>query len=227
MKNKIVSLMLGSFLGLLAGQEAWKSQYLRYYPQKEEYKLSDLVFSEKTDQEVMNLKEETVEESFEPLIGTEAPEAESYIVRSDTLLYYDEDIPYDVQESAQICGNMYDICPEFLEAIAFVESSYIPTAENGSCVGLMQINLDCSEQIERMEKFGLHEEDMYDIDASMIVAADYLYELFEDYKDPAEVLIRYNGDKTGLKRYKKTGEISDYAKKVLELSEQLERKHGK
>ena len=227
MKNKIVSLMLGSFLGLLAGQEAWKSQYLRYYPQKEEYKLSDLVFSEKTDQEVINLKEETVEESFEPLIGTEAPEAESYIVRSDTLLYYDEDIPYDVQESAQICGDMYDICPEFLEAIAFVESSYIPTAENESCVGLMQINLDCSDQIERMERLGLHEEDMKTEDASMIVAADYLHELFEEYEDPAEVLIRYNGDKTGLKRYKKTGEISDYARKVLDLSEEFERKHGK
>lgn len=211
-------------LGLLAGQEAWKAQNLRYVPDKS-VKVSDLVFSEKIDRTVINL--ETVENSFHPLIGTDPPEGRNYILRSDTLLYFDDEIPYDVQESAQIYGNMYDICPEFLEAIAFVESSYIPTVENGSCVGLMQINLDCREQLERMEKFGLHEEDMYDIDASMIVAADYLSELFEDYEDPAEVLIRYNGDRTGLKRYRKTGEISEYATKVLDLSEELERKHGK
>lgn len=225
MKNKIISLVLGSILGLLAGQEAYKSQYLIHIPQQTQTKLGDLVFSEKTDYKVMDLKE--VEKESEPLIGTEAPEGKSYILRSDTLLYYDEDIPYEVQECAQIYGDMYNICPEFLEAVAFVESSYIPTVENGSCVGLMQINLDCSEQLERMEKFGLHEDDMYEVNASMIVAADYLYELFEDYKDPAEVLIRYNGDRTGLRKYRKTGEISEYARKVLDLSEELERKHGK
>ena len=216
MKRKIISLLLGSFLGLLAGQAHWKSQYLYTRPVIADAKVSDLGISE----------EITYVES-EPIIGTESPEGEQHILRSDTLLYYDEDIPYDVQECAQIYGEMYDICPEFLEAIAFVESSYIPTAENGTCVGLMQINLDCEEQLERMEKFGLKETDMYEVEASMIVAADYLYELFEDYKDPGEVLIRYNGDRTGLKKYKKTGKISDYAEEVLELSENLERKHGK
>ena len=225
MKNKLLSLLLGSALGLLAGQEAWKAQNLVYIQNETKIKISDLPFSEDQDYEVMEC--ESVDSDIDPLIGTESPEGQTHILREDALLYFDEDIPYDVQECAQIYGQMYDICPEFLEAIAFTESSYIPTAENGSCVGLMQINLDCKEQLERMERLGLHKEDMKGADASMIVAADYLRELFEDYKDPAEVLIRYNGDKTGLKKYKKTGEISDYAKKVLELSEQLERKHGK
>lgn len=216
MKRKIISLLLGTFLGLLAGQAHWKSQYLYTHPvPKAEAKVSDLYVAEKK------------QVNAEPIIGTKAPEGEQHILREDTLMYFDEDIPYDVQECAQIYGEMYDICPEFIEAIAFVESSYIPTVENGPCKGLMQINLDCKEQVERMEKFGLSEEDMYEVDASILVAADYLRELFEDYTDPGEVLIRYNGDRTGLRKYKKTGQISDYAEKVLELSEKLERKHGK
>ncbi len=225
MKDKIVSILLGSVLGLMAGQGAWISQNQVYVPNDTQIRLSSLPYSEDMDRKAIDL--ESVDVDIETLIGTDAPEAESHILREDTLLYYDDDIPYDVQECAQIYGQMYDIWPEFLEAIAFTESSYIPTAENGSCVGLMQINLDCSDQIERMERLGLHEEDMKTEDASMIVAADYLRELFDKYKDPAEVLIRYNGDRTGLRKYRKTGEISDYAKKVLELSEQLERKHGK
>ena len=216
MKRKIISLLLGAFLGLLAGQAHWKSQYLYTHPvPKAEVKVSDLYAAEEK------------QVNAEPIIGTKAPEGQQHILREDTLMYFDEDIPYDVQECAQIYGEMYDICPEFLEAIAFVESSYIPTVKNGPCKGLMQINLDCEEQVERMEKFGLSESDMYEVDASILVAADYLWELFEEYKDPGEVLIRYNGDKTGLKKYKKTGQISSYAEKVLELSEELERKHGK
>lgn len=216
MKRKIISLLLGSFLGLLAGQAHWKSQYLYTHPvPKAEVKVSDLYAAEEK------------QVNAEPIIGTKAPEGQQHILREDTLMYFDEDIPYDVQECAQIYGEMYDICPEFLEAIAFVESSYIPTVKNGPCKGLMQINLDCEEQVERMEKFGLSESDMYEVDASILVAADYLWELFEEYKDPGEVLIRYNGDRTGLKKYKKTGQISSYAEKVLELSEELERKHGK
>ena len=205
-KTIINSIFMGSLLafypawGAISSQSATVSGFITNRPSPEIYDV-DLV-QENTD--------------YKP-----------HILREDTLLYFDEEIPYEIQECAQIYGDMYDICPEFLEAIAFAESSYIPDVENGSCVGLMQINMDCKEQIERMETFNLTESDMKEIEASMIVAADYLHELFEEYEDPAEVLIRYNGDKTGLKRYKKTGEISDYAKKVLELSEQLERKHGK
>lgn len=39
--------------------------------------------------------------------------------------------------------------------------------------------------------------------------------------------MRYNGDRTGLKKYKKSGQISEYADKILTLSEELEVKHGK
>ena len=216
MKQKIISISLGVVLGLIPGYGAYQSQYLRYIPQSTE--VSDLTFSE----EIKYAGEETEPEDTE-----EPSDNTMHILREDTLLYFDDDIPYDVQECAQVYGEMYGICPEFLEAIAFTESSYIPDVTNGSCVGLMQINLSSPDQQERMALFGLHDEDMTEVDASMIVAAKYIQELFYDYEDPAEVLMRYNGDRTGLKKYWKTGEISEYAEKILELSEELERKHGK
>lgn len=209
MGYRLLSLWLGGIIGLVAGYGAYESQYAAYIPHQADVDINSLLFSEKI--------EELPEES----------EEEDRINMKIDHIEYDEDIPMDVQESAQFYGDMYGICPELLEAIAFAESSYIPTAENGSCVGLMQINLDCEDQILRMESFGLSGEDMVEVDASMVVAASYLRELFEDYEDPAEVLIRYNGDRTGLRRYRESGEISAYAMKVLELSEKLERKHGK
>lgn len=163
----------------------------------------------------------TVSKTFETLKS----DADMHILREDTIMYFDEEIPYEVQECAQIYGAMYDICPEFLEAIAFYESRYIPTVENGSCVGLMQVNVDCPEHLEAMASFGLTLQDMYEVDASMMVAAHYLHSLFEIYEDPAEVLMRYNGDATGLKKFHKTGEVSKYAQKILNLSEELEIKH--
>ena len=156
----------------------------------------------------------TYEVKIEPIVGTEPVEE----VVAD---YIDEDIPIEVQEAAKKYGEIYDICPEFLMAMAFKESSYIPTVSNGDCLGLMQVNPKW--HYDRMERLGVSEEDLYTVDGSMEVAADYLYELFEDYKDPAVVLAVYNGDSKALE----PGYISDYADVILSLSAELEEKHGK
>ena len=223
MKNNLISILLGIILAIVPGYGAYQSQYLRYIHKDSEVKVSDLDFSEKAEEENDDQEEQTAGHEPDCL----EPEETDHILREDTIIHYDPDIPYEVQECAFVYGDMYGICPEFLEAVAFAESSYLPDVSNGSCIGLMQINMDCRDQLERMDKLGLSESDMYKVDASMIVAADYLRELFEKYEDPAEVLMRYNGDRTGLKKYKKTGEISAYAEKILDLSAELEKKHGK
>ena len=56
----------------------------------------------------------------------------------------------------------------------------------------------------------------------MIVACDYLEELFEEYEEPSIVLMAYNGDS----RWQQ-GEISYYAEHILEMAAELEEKHGK
>lgn len=218
MRNRVISILLGAALGIIPSYGAYQSQYLKYVP-RQQVSISDLQCSQTIEYDPVEDKEDDT--------GQEASYNPDHILREDTIVHYDPDIPYEIQESAQVYGERYDICPEFLEAVAFAESSYIPEVSNGSCIGLMQINMDCRDQLERMDKLGLSESDMYKVDASMIVAADYLRELFEKYEDPAEVLMRYNGDRTGLKKYKKTGEISAYAEKILDLSAELEKKHGK
>lgn len=157
---------------------------------------------------------------------------ESYVVErtepiecvEEPLVQLDSDIPEDVQLAAIEYGEIYGICPEFLMAIAFYESSYRPDAVNGSCKGLMQININA--QYERMDDMGITEADLWNPYENMKVAADYLRELFERYEEPSVVLMKYNGD-ARVWELTERGEMSVYAHNVLKLSAELEEKHGK
>lgn len=129
----------------------------------------------------------------------------------------------EVYALAQEAGEEYGICPEFLQAVAWQESRYDPEVSSGGCEGLLQVAGRWHG--DRMERLGVA--DLYDPAGNMAVAADYLAELFARYEDPGMVLMVYNGDSRA-EHYWKTGEgLSDYAQSVLELSENLEREHGK
>lgn len=128
-----------------------------------------------------------------------------------------------VRELAEEIGTEYAICPELLQVLAFHESSYKEDAENGGCIGLMQITPKWHEK--RMEELGIT--DLYDPKQNMWCAADYLAELAGKYEDIGMVLMIYTGD-SGAWEYYKTGEgLSEYVEELLKESEQLEREHGK
>ena len=78
---------------------------------------------------------------------------------------------------------------------------------------------------DRMKRLGVT--DLYDIRQNMTVAADYLSELAEKYEDAGIALMAYNGDSNVTEVLSGTGKISRYAERVLELSAELERLHGK
>ena len=136
-------------------------------------------------------------------------------------VYTDSEVPQDIQTYSQMCGDEYHICPELLQAIAYYESRFTEDAKNGSCVGLMQINVKIHR--ERLEYYGWTEADMTDPYKNMMVASDYLEELFLEYEDVGIVLCRYNGDIEGLNRYKEYDVLPPYAEKILTMSEKLER----
>ena len=117
----------------------------------------------------------------------------------------------------------YNICPEFLQAMAFRESSYRTDVKNGSCIGLMQVNEKW--HTDRMARLGV--DSLYDPYGNMLVAADYLSELFEEYEDVGVVLMTYNGDSDAEAFSYCEAELSDYADDILTLSAELERAHGK
>ena len=213
MKRVINSLFMGVLMSMLPAWGAIGSQSESHFLQ------------DRPEPEIYEVK--VIRMTFPDEESTAEPEAPPEGETSEAVLYDDPDIPDDVEMLALTYGAEFNICPEFLEAIAFYESTYGTNIENGSCIGLMQVNLSCEEQQERMALCGYTDADMYKNGPSMHVAADYLEDLFKEYEDPAEVLMRYNGDRSGLKKYKKSGKISDYSNKILTLAEELEVKHGK
>lgn len=111
-----------------------------------------------------------------------------------------------------------DICPELVQAIIETESNWDPEARNGECVGLMQISEKWHQN--RMERLGV--EDLTDPYDNILVGVDYLQELFRRYEDPAMVLMIYNGDSRAWKFWE-TGEMSEYAARILDRAAELER----
>lgn len=133
----------------------------------------------------------------------------------------DSEIPGNVIEACEKWGAVYDICPEFLEAVAWRETRYTPDAvsADGSCIGICQINPKWHK--ERMKRLGVT--DLTDTEGNIAVAADYLHDLFEENPgEPEIVCMIYNGDH----RYR-SGVVSNYAKDIVNKSAELERKHGK
>ena len=149
----------------------------------------------------------------------------AYATEMEKINLYDPDIPEDIQDAAWKYGEQYNICPEFLIAVAKRESEFNPEAVNGSCVGLMQVSLRW--HTDRMERCQVTEEEMWTVDGSMHVATDYLAELFEKYEDAALVLMIYNGDSRAELFAQGDCEMSGYASDILTYSRELEEKHGK
>lgn len=75
-----------------------------------------------------------------------------------------------------------------------------------------------------MKKFSVY--DLKDGYGDILVGTDYLMELCEKYGDISLALMAYNGGEDAVESASDAG-INEYARKILELSEELERLHGK
>lgn len=129
----------------------------------------------------------------------------------------------EVTAMAERIGAVYSLCPELLQAVAWHESHYDESAENGGCIGLMQV----SERWHQDRMARLQVADLHDPEGNMLVAADYLAELFGQYEDIGMVLMVYSGD-SGAEELALTGEgLSEYVQEVTEYAGMLERQHGK
>jgi soluble lytic murein transglycosylase-like protein len=127
----------------------------------------------------------------------------------------------EIQNYIYDAADKYFICPELIMAIVETESSGDPNAQNGSCIGLMQVSAPFHQ--ERMERLGVT--DLRDPAGNILVGTDYLAELAARYDDLPVVLMLYNGDSNALDA--EDGFVSDYAKKIINRSIELERLHDK
>lgn len=154
---------------------------------------------------------------FLPIIIALVFSTESYAMEEDTFL------SKTAVKACEKYGEEYNICPELLIAIAEKESKGDPYAENGSCKGIMQVSEKWHK--DRMKRLGVT--DIFDTKGNILVATDYLYELFEKYEGVGMVLMVYNGDSDAEDYMNGNTELSDYAEEILERSEELERLHEK
>lgn len=134
------------------------------------------------------------------------------------------EIPEDVEFWAEYYGERYQICPEVIEAVCWVESRCTPDAQDGSkaCKGLMQIKPSCHQS--RMQR--LNVQNIFSIQGNIKVGTDYLAELGGS-DEVAVALTIYNGQSDQSVDDARNGKLSSYVRKVLEVSEALERAHGK
>lgn len=131
-------------------------------------------------------------------------------------------IPAEYQTYCEQIGAHYSISPELLEAMMEQESSGKPQVYNGNCKGLMQINEPFHKT--RMEKLGVT--DIFDPYSNILVAADYIQELFVTYDDMGTVLMVYNGSSNAIEMGE-SGTYTDYAAGIMNRTTVLERLHGK
>ena len=147
--------------------------------------------------------------------------------REKALSYLSEnavEIPEDVEYWAEYYGEQYDICPEVLEAVCWVESRCTQDAQSPdkSCKGLMQIHVNSHRA--RMEKCNV--QNVFGVRENIKLGADYLAEL-QDTEDIAVSLAKYNGQSEAAIDETRKGKYTGYVKKVLTISEALERAHNK
>ena len=205
-REKLVCLGIGALIGLLAG--------LGYILSVKQHQLQPAASLQSEEAPVIlaTYSEPIEEETEAPLVYEPEP-------------YNDPDIPDEIEAAAEAAAEAYDFEPEFLEAIAFYESTYNTQAVNGGCYGLMQISTYW--HADRMERLGVTESQIWEAGPNMMVAADYLRELFGRHSDPYWVLMTYNGDSNADAYLEGKAGPSEYARLVQELTFELRNRHSK
>lgn len=145
----------------------------------------------------------------EQIDETETTEPEYYVEVIDN--HITEDSLYSICKHV---GNIYDLPPELLMAIAWNESGYRTngvgsSGDSGLCQIIVKWNAD------RMDRLGVT--DIMDPYNNILVCADLISELqsTEYGNDIRYVLMAYNMGQYNAKKHYVSGKISKYANKVI------------
>lgn len=156
--------------------------------------------------------EKEVETSVETEVLTEEEKPRFFDVPLD------EDLQTYIFELSEDIG----IDPAIVIAIIEKESNYDASAvgDHGRSLGLMQIQFRW--HTARMTELGC--DDLLDARQNVCVGIDILADLLEEGESIEWVLMAYNGGHTYADRLAGEGRVSEYANKIIEIANGLERK---
>lgn len=132
-------------------------------------------------------------------------------------------IAKEYQKYCETIGQQYNICPELLMAMIEQESSGEAKVINeAGDTGLLQVNAKWHR--DSMEKLGVT--DLTDAYSNILVATDYLAQLFEEEVDDLYlVLMKYNMKHDRAEELYNNGIYSEYATKISQRTWELEVLH--
>lgn len=140
----------------------------------------------------------------------------------ETIQLFDIPLEDDLQTYIFEQAEERGVDPAIVIAIIKRESNFdiLAVGDEGNSLGLMQIQPRWS--VDRMEE--LECDNLLDPYQNVKVGIDILADLIEEKETLEWVLMAYNGGNAYADRLAKEGRVSEYAKKVIEMSEELERK---
>lgn len=140
----------------------------------------------------------------------------------ETIQLFDIPLEDDLQTYIFEQAEERDVDPAIVIAIIKRESNFdtLAVGDEGNSLGLMQIQPRWS--IDRMKE--LECGNLLDPYQNVKVGIDILADLMEEEEPLEWVLMAYNGGNAYADRLAGEGRVSEYAKKVIEMSEELERK---
>lgn len=136
--------------------------------------------------------------------------------------FFDVPIDEDLQTYIFELSEDIGIDPAIVIAIIEKESNYDASAvgDHGRSLGLMQIQPRW--HTVRMAELGC--DDLLDARQNVCVGIDILADLLEEGESIEWVLMAYNGGQVYADRLASEGRVSEYANKIIEIANELERK---
>lgn len=152
------------------------------------------------------------------------PDTPVCTVTSETPGDCNEQLTEDVLNCIEKYAEKYNVCPEYVMAVAEGSSKFGDMSPNQEYIGPMGLNgLTDKRYIE-----DLVITDLESVDNNVHTGVYKISELFRLYDDPYLVAMMYEpGDKASAQMEWEHGEFSDFAVSVVERSVELERLNGK
>ena len=147
---------------------------------------------------------------------------ETVLIEEEKPGFFDAPLDKDLQTYIFELSEDIGIDPAIVIAIIEKESNYDASAvgDHGRSLGLMQIQF----RWHTARMASLKCDDLLDARQNVCVGIDILADLLEEGKSIEWVLMAYNGGHTYADRLASEGRVSEYANKIIEIANELERK---